>query len=72
MARADDIELAAIEVGETQVFRREGGQWRVVHRHGSFMAQDETLNAMTEPCEASAHASRSGPGPARRGRSWSR
>ena len=30
-------------VRATQVYRREGGQWRVVHRHGSFMAEDETL-----------------------------
>jgi ketosteroid isomerase-like protein len=27
-------------VRATQVYRREDGQWRVVHRHGSFMAQD--------------------------------
>jgi ketosteroid isomerase-like protein len=35
---ADDREEKGMTLRATQIYRQEGGQWRVIHRHGDILA----------------------------------
>jgi len=40
-AHTDDREDKAMTLRATQIYRREDGQWRVIHRHGDILAPIE-------------------------------
>ena len=40
-AYADDREDKGMTLRATQIYRREDGQWRVIHRHGDILTQIE-------------------------------
>ena len=42
----DGAEPAQAAVRVTQVYRREDGEWRLVHRHGDFAPTDQSAGKL--------------------------